>query len=52
MAIRTRALTILAFLLAALSFYAIGFTTGIFFLVIVGGFFEVLFMSKLFRKRR
>ena len=52
MAIQTRSLVILLFLLAAIVFYAAGFHTGLFALVAVGGIFELLFWARLFRKRR
>lgn len=50
MAIKARGLTILLFLIAAIFFYAIGNITGLMFLLIIGGVFELLFWSKLFRK--
>ena len=51
MAIRSRPLTILIFLLAAIVFYATGFITGLVALLGAGAFFELLFWARLLRKR-
>ena len=52
MAIKARSLFILLFLIAALFFYAIGNITGIVFLFVIGGFFELLFWARLFKRKR
>ena len=52
MAIHSRSLMIFVFLLAAIVFYASGFTTGLVALVIIGACFELLFWARLFRRRR
>ena len=52
MAIPSRSLIILLFLLAAITFYGAGFHTGLVGLVVLGGIFELLFWVRLFRKRR
>lgn len=52
MAIRTRPLAIFIFLLAAILFYAAGFSTGLVALLGAGAFFELLFWARLLGKRR
>lgn len=52
MALKAKPLLVLLFLIAALFFYAIGNFTGILFLVVLGGFFELLFWAKLFKRKR
>lgn len=52
MAIRTRNLVIVLFLVAAIVFYLIGNITGLFFLLAAGAVLELLFWAKLLKKRR
>ena len=52
MALKARSLLILFFLVAAIFCYAVGSIAGLFFLVLIGGVFELLFWAKLLRKRR
>lgn len=51
MALKARSLFVLLFLVAALFFYAIGNITGILALLVIGGFFELLFWAKLFKRK-
>ena len=52
MAIRTRTLFTLFFLVLAILCYATGFIAGFFFVVVAGVIFELLFWANLLRKRR
>lgn len=52
MAIKSRGLIILCFLIAAIFCYAIGSLTGLVIIFALGVVFELIFWAKLLRKRR